>query len=535
MADKPELLYLPQPGDSLAARAGGRKSLIVRGRKEASALLLRKEELPCCAFAKLRGKWGLIGKDGRFVVEPSYGSVQRFQLGRSAFSYSSGAENSLWGYLDAAGEVAIPPRFEQAEVFACGLAKVRYQGKFGFIQRDGAFAIKPQFDSVSWRFRDGTAVVESANKSRFIDGSGKFVGGEFDDLRDAGARVLGARIGSKWGFVNRLGEFVIEPEFDYVRHVDGDGGGWSVSANGMNTLIDEQGQIVISIKEGQFAHYSEGITRVYSGKNSSFFIDKTGNVLFRWDHQKESAHRFYDGVCLVMSFSDGRQVSAGTTENSSLADGAYYIDKTGRRLTDDGFRAIGNFSEGRGIVAHGNRFGYIDSGGKQVTAVKFLEASPFTDGYAQVRVENGAMSWIDLSGASVAEPQFPEDGAARMRIKPFDDPWGRWAPPIPHNDTRFQESLCRVKLSGKWGFVDTRCRVVVKPDFVRAANFSCGMAAVEGGDGKWGYIDKSGRIEIPMQFERAKGFYRVEPEFSDPFSEWEEWSPYRPNQRPAQS
>ena len=531
MADKPELLHLPQPNSSLTIRTEGRRNLISRGREEGSALLLRREEPPCLALVRVDGKWGMLGKDGKFVVEPSYGSVQRFRSGLAAFSYSSVAENALLGYLDANGNVVISPQFEGAESFYEGLARVKFQGKFGFITRDGSFAVKPQFDTASFRFREGAAVVKVASKKRFVDCSGSFVAGEFDDLWESDEHVLKAKVGSKWGFVNRRGEFLIEPKFEYVREVDG--GGWAVSENGMKTFIDGQGQVVISIKEGAIARYSEGIIQIHSGKDSSF-MDRSGNVLFQWNNQKEHVSRFHDGVCLVRYFADGRNVSPWTPENCALADRAYYVDETGKRLNDDGFTATANFSEGHGIVAHENRYGYIDRDGKLLTPVAFLEASPFADGYAQVRTESGVLSWIDVNGASVTEPKFPEEGTVRMRIKPFDEPWSWASPPSFYNDTRFTEGLCRVKLSGKWGFVDTRCRIVVKPEFSKAANFSCGLAAVEGGDGKWGYIDKSGQVAIPMNFEFAKGFYRVEPEFSEPFSEWEEWLPYQPNQLPAQ-
>jgi hypothetical protein len=525
MVDKPELLYLSQQKSSLTIRTEGNRNLISRGRKDASALLLRREEQPCLALVRLDGKWGMLGRDGKFLVEPSYGSVQRFWSGLAAFSYSPLAEHSLFGYLDVNGRVAIPPQFEGAEGFHDGLARVKFKGKFGFITRDGKFAVKPQYDSASSRFREGTAVVELAKKRRFVDCSGNFVAGEFDELWDSGAFVLEARVGTKWGFVNRRGEFLIEPKYEYVRDLDG--GGWAVSENGIRTFVDGQGRVGSNIMEGAVARFPGGMIQVRFGTNSSF-VDRSGNVLFRWDNQKKHVSRFHDGVCLVRYFGDGRNVSPWTSENSALTDRADYVDETGKQLNDDGFTATCNFSEGRGIVARENRYGYIDRDGKLLTPVMFLEANPFAGGYAQVRTESGVLSWIDAKGASVTEPKFSEEGTVRMRIKPFDEPWSWASPPSFYNDTRFTEGLCRVKLSGKWGFVDTQCRIVVKPEFFKAANFSCGLAAVAGCDGKWGFIDKSGRVAIPMDFEFARGFYRAEPEFSEPFSEWEEWLPGKP-------
>ncbi|MEO1628046.1 MAG: WG repeat-containing protein, partial [Bacteroidota bacterium] len=58
---------------------------------------------------------------------------------------------------------------------------------------------------------------------------------------------------------------------------------------------------------------------------------------------------------------------------------------------------------------------------------------------------------------------------------------------------------------GKWGFVNKGGRVVVKPTFDDARNFSEGMAVVRKGD-KWGYIDKKGKISIACQFKAAWSF-----------------------------
>jgi len=49
----------------------------------------------------------------------------------------------------------------------------------------------------------------------------------------------------------------------------------------------------------------------------------------------------------------------------------------------------------------------------------------------------------------------------------------------------------RIILEGKWGYVDKTCKVVIKPQFNAAWDFSEGMAAVLGD--KLGYIDKTGK------------------------------------------
>lgn len=512
MTDKKELLYLPKSDGTSFVLAESGASLIARGRREASKLSLRKKEPPCLAQVMLHGKWGFIGKDGKFVVEPCYGCVNQFRSGRAAFSHSSGSEGSLWGLLGLDGKVISSPQFDMAPEFHEGLAKVKLHGKFGFIGRNGAFAIAPQFDAAGRKFRGGTARVKLDNVWHFVDPYGSFLGGAFDDLRESSGDASAAKVGSMWGFVNRRGEFLIEPEFEHLTDVDG--GGWSVKENGKCTLIDNRGSVVISVTNAAIIDYDGDMICIGTGEKGRYrsFLDKAGKTIFQWDHHKELAGRFRDGACLVKYFRDGRLLPVWTMEDCRLADAAYYLDKNGNRLTDEPVMAVGSFSGGRGIVAEGKRFGYIDSAGRRVTPIEFMEAGPFVDGYAQVLTGSGAWKWIDKSGAGVAEPQFPDEGTAPLWIRPFDDPEIGGIPAPPDADVRFHEGLCRVRCNGLWGFVGTRCQIAVRPTFTKARNCSCGLAAIKDESGKWGYIDRAGDLLIPCQFESAGDFEPVDRE-----------------------
>lgn len=71
----------------------------------------------------------------------------------------------------------------------------------------------------------------------------------------------------------------------------------------------------------------------------------------------------------------------------------------------------------------------------------------------------------------------------------------------------FSEGLARIALENftKWGFIDHTGKVVIKPDYENAWEFSEGRAAVRL-KGKWGYIDKEGKLAIQPQFDDAESF-----------------------------
>jgi hypothetical protein len=489
MADNHDLLILPKQGDSQIALSEPRSNLAARGRKDASEILKIDIGERCFAGVRINEKWGFIRKDGTFIVEPKYGTVDYFSSKLAAFSYSTNRNEARWGYLDISGRVSVPEQFEKAGEFCEGLAAVRYNGKHGYIRRDGTFAIEPRFEFAQ-PFRDGTAVVRIGSKSRLVDKLGQYVGGVFDTIHQSSGKALEVRIGAKSGFVNRQGELLIDPTYEVVRDVEG-GYAWSarVSWGDAVALISYDGDLITIADSGWIiTRYDEpdGVIHLCSRSHNGHerFIDKDGNTLFERNTPKRAVGSFNDGVALVS------------------CDSPYYVDKTGRRLTEDPFKAFGRFSGGRGIVVSGGRYGYIDVSGNNITPVQYLDASRFMDGYAQVLVEGDGWQWIDTSGDRVAEPHFNENGSTPLHVKPFDDPWE--TRPVRTIPPHFKEGFCSVMVNGKWGYVNTKCQVVIPPTYSHASSFFNGVAAVEGENGKWGFIDSAGELVMPCQFDQVR-------------------------------
>jgi hypothetical protein len=63
-----------------------------------------------------------------------------------------------WGFIDATGELVIPPRFSNVKGFSEGLAVVRQGGSWGAIDASGQMVLPPQFAECG-SFHEGRAVV----------------------------------------------------------------------------------------------------------------------------------------------------------------------------------------------------------------------------------------------------------------------------------------------------------------------------------------------------------------------------------------
>jgi hypothetical protein len=149
------------------------------------------------ALIRQDGRYGFIDTSGAAVIPPTYAAARPFSEGLAPVR-----PDSLWGFVDRAGRMVIEPRFRWAAgapghalvaggpdslapsskgtgptlvppagptaYFSEGRARVRRDGRWGFVDRSGTLVIPPRFARAR-DFRDGLARV------RFVDGPTGYV------------------------------------------------------------------------------------------------------------------------------------------------------------------------------------------------------------------------------------------------------------------------------------------------------------------------------------------------------------------------
>lgn len=196
------------------------------------------------AIAQAGDKSGFIGKDGKFAINPQFEDATPFYDGLAAVK-----QGGQWGYIDKKGSFVINPQYDDAAPFINGLALIEKKGKSGFIDKKGAAVINPQFDEAFPFSGDGLARVKMGDKWGFVDKTGKIAinpqfeggyadaAGSLDSSKAIGrqARTIafqivfndfstltfsdglaGVKQGQKFGFIDKKGGFVINPQFDAV-------------------------------------------------------------------------------------------------------------------------------------------------------------------------------------------------------------------------------------------------------------------------------------------------------------------------------
>jgi hypothetical protein len=83
----------------------------------------------------VKGKWGYASaQSGELVVPARYPAAGPFFEGRAAAQH---AKTKHFGHIDEEGEWIAPPIFDDAQSFSGGLARVKIDGAYGFVDRSG--------------------------------------------------------------------------------------------------------------------------------------------------------------------------------------------------------------------------------------------------------------------------------------------------------------------------------------------------------------------------------------------------------------
>ena len=94
-------------------------------------------------------------------------------------------------------------------------AAVTIDDGLGFVDRTGKVVIPPRFEGTS-NFSEGLAAVRINGKWSFIDRGGKVISPEFDSAGNFSEELAPVNMNGKWGFIDKTGKVAIPPQFESV-------------------------------------------------------------------------------------------------------------------------------------------------------------------------------------------------------------------------------------------------------------------------------------------------------------------------------
>ena len=298
----------------------------------------------------------------------------------------------------------------------------------------------------------------------------------------------------RWGYINRKGEYVINPQFEDADFFSEDGLAKIRSSDGKTGYINRNGEYVIPATYKNGTTFSNSLAFVVSDGGFPTCIDKKGDVKFVLNTAKYVS-AFSEELAIFVTENEkygfvdktGTIIINAQFERALPFNGGFariwqkgnvgFIDKTGRITINPQFGAVGNFCEEKAAFYNGKQWGYINTKGAYIINPQFEDASNFSDGMAVIK-QGRSYGYINKEGKLVINPQF--DAASS-----------------------FSDGLAAVQSGGKYGYINKEGKYVINPQFEYAQDFHNGVAIVRSAD-KCGFINKKGQYVVNPQFSRIK-------------------------------
>ncbi|CAZ96238.1 WG repeat-containing protein [Zobellia galactanivorans] len=353
-----------------------------------------------------------------------------------AQEYALVRENGKFGFIDKTGAYVIEPQFDKADSFSDGRAAALQDDKWGYIDISGKFVIQPEYDRVKM-FNSGLALVLKDDQWRYIDTSGKELktpaSEKYYDFEEGVALF---RSGEKIGLLGTDGQLILEPTYDAIKKFRN--GHAKVSKGELWGMINTSGKVVIPVEYEEIGNtYKEA--GVYGKKDGTFGIIHNGS--FNPIDNADKVYNFHG---------DSKLTYASRTKKTG------FVNSKGEWVLEPKYDKARAFSLGLAPVAIGKKWGYINEKGEMVIEPQFRDAEVFsTNGFAPVK--DKAWGFINTSGKVIIPMEYGISGNFAF-LKGSEE-------------KGFVNGLARVKSKKGWGYFNEQGQLLGDKWFQNAEPF----------------------------------------------------------------
>ncbi|WP_414545922.1 WG repeat-containing protein [Nostoc sp. CCY0012] len=304
--------------------------------------------------------------------------------------------------------------------FSEGLAGVKLNGKWGFINQSGTLVIPYQYDRVQ-QFSGGVATVQA---------------------------------NGLWGVINPEGKWIIQPvDKSFIQFFQGIAKLDLISVNESKQLIGDP----------------------------NIYWDKSGRLVGDFYNPPKLAKEFQEELAIIeiplRAKQQGQDVSpvVATSEYKFLSwNKCGFQDKQGKVVIKLQFDGCRSFSKGLAAVLVDKKWGYIDKTGKFIVSPQFDYADSLFEERALV-VSNGKIGFIDKTGKVAVKPEFdPNLGSlpspnTTAEVELLRSNFKTHAQQLAPSDVaryRFSNGLAVVGKNDKCGYIDETGKFAIQPQFI---------------------------------------------------------------------
>ncbi len=501
------------------------------------------------------GPWGRVDENGDYQVFPLWERVAGFRHG-----FAPVRVNGRWGFIDTAARQVIAPRFDAiwqsptegldpvlgeagsagddsgggdplsdwTNGFAPGVFPVREGGEWVLAASTGALLPGPRYTAID-EMSEERALVTRPEGMGFVDPHGVLViPGPYEEAGAFQEGRAAVRRNGRWGYIDREGREVIPPKFSRAHGFQN--GQAVVEEDGVCLLIDRAGHLLASPTYDQMECLAGGDTFIVCRQNKAGLFQTGRGEILAPDF--DFLAPLQDN--LLLSQDGGREG---------------LVDRSGKILLPCRYDRIVVDDPDLYILQKNGMLGFFHPATGRVTEPRYQAVEPVTDGLAAVRDSEGRWGYVDATGHLVIPPVFDwagpfRDGRAAVSLGGevvFIDPQGSRLPAdLPTaGEPPLPGGLRRVEVNGRFGFVDTTGRFVLRPAFRAMRTFASGsllllegdLWSMYGPDGRelhpatwtavglvredrcWvsdgratGFVDGTGRLVVPLRYDQARDF-----------------------------
>lgn len=333
-------------------------------------------------------------------------------------------EGTYYGYIDDNGEFIIKPQYDSAEDFQKnGLAIVGKYNKLGIIDGCGKFLVEPKYESIA-AFSEGLSVVLDDDGFKVMDEAGNILTikaysyiSEYKEGRTV-ASYSCSDGKSLYGYLDMEGKEIIPLNYEYASDFNGGKALVKLEKNNF-ALIDIDGNILQHFNYLLVEGPNDGLLSFKANMDSLFgYMDEEANIMIQ--------PKFYQ----AMPFAEERAVinmSKDYTNKFGL------IDKAGEYILEPQYNEINLLGEKRYAIGKainekspylGSKYAVANENGKLLTDFIYFSISQYNNGLASAS-DNQNTFFIDKDGKIVDNlPVISGTGTMELQgniIKAFID------------------------------------------------------------------------------------------------------------------
>jgi hypothetical protein len=293
------------------------------------------------------------------------------KAGKTAVRVSVWREDSLYGFVDASGCVITEPIYPRALPYCEGLAAIKGDSGFEYIDRAGNKAFDRVFDYVGCFSRGFAAVmakdeggrlrsllVDRKGNTKLDIGTAKSFNLSWDYLGASRLRVSQSSLhdglapfsarDESMGYMDVAGNIVIEPRFrmcDNFREGVG-----CVEFGAKKTALDTQGHTIV---EGQFDLLSGAQGGMIIGRKPgrTSYFDKAGQLIFELPHPGGGDYGEFHERMAVICLPNPREGGVGRG----------LVHDTGKIVLEPVFHSISPFQAGIAVACYRGTWGLLNA------------------------------------------------------------------------------------------------------------------------------------------------------------------------------